>query len=150
MDELGFNYRLTDLQCALGINQLRKLPHWIARREAIADRYDRAFSELHQLRVPCRRPETTHGWHLYSIQLVSPVCRDDIFRALRAQNIGANVHYTPVYLHPFYRSKFGYQPGIYPAAERAANRILTLPIFPGMSDTDVDDVISAVRNSVAL
>lgn len=145
MVALGYNYRLSDLQCALAASQLRKLPGWVARRQEIASRYDSAFAEATAFRPLTVRPGVAHGYHLYVIRLRAGVDRGAFFTALRAQGIGANVHYAPVYLHPFYRGKFGTGPGLCPAAETAYGQILTLPVFPGMTDADVADVIAAVQ-----
>jgi perosamine synthetase len=138
MVELGFNYRLPDVACALATSQLAKLAGWIARRNAIAARYDRelpaAFAPLE------RRAGVVHGHHLYVVRLRLP--RADVFAALRAEGIGANVHYRPVYQHPFYAKRVV---ASCPEAERAYEEILSLPIFPRMTDADVDDVIAAAR-----
>ena len=142
---LGFNYRLSDLQCALAASQLRKLPAWVARRQEIAARYDAAFAGATVFRPLAVRPGVSHGYHLYVISLRAGVDRGAFFTDLRAQGIGANVHYAPVYLHPFYREKFGTVPGLCPAAESAYAQILTLPVFPRMTDADADDVIAAVQ-----
>jgi perosamine synthetase len=147
MVELGFNYRLSDIQCALGLSQLVKLPKWVARRRAIARRYDDAFAELCGV-TPLRvSAGVEHGFHLYVIQLDARYLSADrarIFAALRAENIGVNVHYLPVHLHPYYRETFATRPGLCPNTEAAYERIVSLPIFPAMSDADVDDVIEAV------
>lgn len=147
MVDLGYNYRLTDVQCALGMSQLRKLPGWVARRQAIAHRYDEAFAGVTWVSPLRRRPGVVHAYHLYVVQLELDrlrVGRAAVFAALRAEGIGVNVHYIPVHLHPFYRQQYGTGPGLCPAAEAAYERLLTLPIFPAMSDADVDDVIRAV------
>jgi perosamine synthetase len=142
---LGYNYRLSDLQCALGLSQLHKLPAWIARRQEIAGRYDAAFAGNAAFRPLVTRPDVIHGYHLYVIRLRESLDRAAFFGALRAANIGANVHYAPVYLHPFYREKFGHAPGLCPKAEAAYARILSLPIFPRLSDAEVEDVIAATQ-----
>jgi len=147
MVDLGFNYRLTDIQCALGISQLPKLPGWICRRQAIAQRYDGAFAHIPSVRPLAVRPEVSHAYHLYVIRLELErlqVDRAAVFSALRAEGIGVNVHYIPVHLHPYYRRTFGTAPGDCPVAEAAYERILSLPIFPTMTDEDSDDVIRAV------
>ncbi len=147
MVDLGFNYRLTDIQCALGISQLPKLPAWIRRRQAIARRYDEAFDHMPAVRPLAVRPEVSHAYHLYVIRLELDRLRVDraaVFSALRAEGIGVNVHYIPVHLHPYYRRTFGTAPGDCPVAEAAYERILSLPIFPAMTDEDADDVIRAV------
>jgi perosamine synthetase len=143
---LGFNYRLTDIACALGIQQLQKLESNVARRRKIAARYNAAFGNTPGVSVPKVRQDVNPTWHLYPIRLELEQLRagrDQIFRALRAENIGANVHYIPVHFHPYYRDRFGYKEGAYPVAERAYERLISLPMFHGMRDQDVDDVIRA-------
>jgi len=147
MVELGYNYRMTDFQCALGLSQLSKLPAWIARRREVARAYDRAFAGLPEVRPLRVRPEVGHAYHLYMVQLQLErlkVDRARIFSALRAEGIGVNVHYIPVHLHPFYRRRFGTGPGLCPVAEAAYGQLLSLPMFPHMNDHDVDDVVQSV------
>jgi perosamine synthetase len=147
MVELGHNYRLSDLQCALGLSQLERLAAWIARRRAIACRYDEAFHHLAGIRPVTTRPGAESAHHLYVVRLDLTYLRADrgkIFAALRAEGIGANVHYLPVHLHPFYRCRFGLGIGHCPNAEAAYETILSLPLFPAMEDQDVEDVIEAV------
>jgi len=151
MVDLGFNYRLTDFQCALGISQLRKLPAGLARRREIARRYQAAFADEPLVRPLAQAAGRTHAWHLYVARLdleAGDVDRGTVFCALRADGIGVNVHYVPVHLHPFYRARFGTRAGLCPAAEAAYERILSLPMFPGLSDDDVDCVVAAVRKAV--
>jgi perosamine synthetase len=148
MVDLGYNYRLTDFQCALGISQLRKLPAWVARRQAIARQYDAAFAALPAVQPLTVRGDVSHAYHLYVVcfDLDSlNAARTDIFAALRAEGIGVNVHYIPVHLHPFYRHHFGTAPGLCPVAEAAYEAIVSLPMFPQMSDADVADVVAAVE-----
>lgn len=156
MVDLGYNYRLSDIQCALGISQLEKLPESIARRQAIAQRYDEAFAGLpalggivHPLAVG---RHVSHAYHLYVVLLeleALTVDRAAVFRALRAEGIGVNVHYLPVHLHPYYQNRYGTRPGLCPVAEAAYPRLLSLPMFPAMSDEDVTDVIGAVEKVVS-
>jgi perosamine synthetase len=149
MTDIGYNFRLSDLQCALGIRQLAKFPAMLARRQALATQYDARLAE-HPLLTPLqRRPQATHGFHLYAVQLPSGVDRGEVFRRFRAEGIGVNVHYLPVYLHPFYREKFGYEPGLCPVAEQAYSRLLSLPIFPSMTEDDLEDVIRAADKIAA-
>lgn len=151
MVDLGYNYRLTDIQCALGLSQLKKAPAWLGRRRAIAQLYDQAFADLAAVQPLHTRPDALHAYHLYPIQLVLERLRTDrgtVFAALRAENIGVNVHYIPVHLHPFYRDKFGTGHGMCPVAEAAYERLITLPLFPGMTDADATDVIQAVKKVV--
>lgn len=148
MVDLGFNYRLSDLQCALGLSQLAKLPAWIERRQEIASQYDEAFANLPLVRPLAVRSEASHAYHLYVVRLDLPrlkVGRSTIFRALRAEGIGVNVHYIPVHLHPFYRRRFKTREGLCPRAEAAYESILSLPIFPRLSRTDVEAVVSAMN-----
>jgi perosamine synthetase len=147
MTDLGYNYRLTDIQCALALSQLAKLSGWVARRQELARRYDAAFADLSGAQPLHSLPERTHAYHLYVLRLDTVrlrASRADIFAALRAEGIGVNVHYIPVHLHPFYRQHFGTVPGLCPAAEAAYEEVVSLPIFPRMSDADANDVIAAV------
>ncbi len=148
MVELGYNYRITDIQCALGRSQLAKLPQWVARRQAIARQYDAAFAEIPGVTPLAVRPDCEHAYHLYVVRFDPQQVghtRAEIFTALRGANIGVNVHYVPVHLHPYYREHFGTAAGQCPVAEAAYEQILSLPMFAGMSDDDVEDVIAVIR-----
>jgi perosamine synthetase len=148
---LGFNYRLTDVACALGISQLKKLEANVSRRREVATRYLSEFRGLPEISLLAARNDVKPAWHLYPILLNLEKIRaprGEIFRALRAENIGVNVHYIPVHLHPYYRERFGYHAGDYPIAENAYERLISLPMFHGMTDQDVEDVIHAVRKVV--
>lgn len=148
MVDLGYNYRLTDIQCALGLSQLRKLRSWIERRQAIARQYAEAFAGMPAVRPLQTRPDVSHAYHLYVVALDPDrvrVKRDAVFAALRAEGIGVNVHYIPAHLHPFYQKRSGVRSGICPVAEAAYERIVSLPIFPAMTDRDTKDVIAAVH-----
>lgn len=148
---LGFNYRLTDVACALGLSQLRKLEPNLARRRQIAQIYTAAFREMAGVMPPVVRADVNPAWHLYPVRFDPAQLKADrgrIFRALRAENIGVNVHYIPVHLHPYYRDQFGYRGGEYPVAEGAYERLISLPMFYGMSDEDVQDAIQAVEKVV--
>jgi perosamine synthetase len=146
---LGFNYRLTDIACALGISQLRSLEQNLERRRAIAAIYTEGLRDL-PLKVPRVRDEISAAWHLFPIRLKLAslsVDRTEIFRALRAENIGVNVHYIPVHFHPYYRERLPLtsKKGSYPVAENAYDELISLPMFHAMTEKDVDDVIRAVR-----
>jgi perosamine synthetase len=150
MVELGYNYRLTDFQCALGQSQLRKLPTWLARRREIATRYTEVFAAMPEVEPPTVLSDREPAWHLYVIRLNPDrlrAGRATVFKALRAEGIGVNVHYIPVPWHPYYQG-LGYTKGQWPAAEEAYGRILSLPIWPGMTDRDVEDVIASVRKVI--
>lgn len=144
---LGYNYRLTDIACALGLSQLRKLDSNLKRRREIARRYTETLQSQPALVTPTVRNDVNPAWHFYPIRLELEklkVKRDAVFRALLAEGIGVNVHYIPVHLHPYYKEHFGYRGGEYPVAEDAYERLITLPLFPAMTDSDVEDVIEAV------
>lgn len=150
MVELGFNYRLTDFQSALGLSQLIKLEGWVVRRREIAARYTTAFASLPEIEMPAVLPDRESAWHLYVIRLnldCLQVGRAEVFKSLRAENIGVNVHYIPVPWHPYYQA-LGYKKGEWPVAESAYERMISLPIFPAMTDGDVEDVIAAVMKVV--
>jgi perosamine synthetase len=148
---LGFNYRLPDIACALGLAQLGKMTTSLARRREIAARYNAAFRQMSEIRLPKLGDSADSAWHLYTIR-IDPgrlsAGRDEILRALRAENIGANVHYPPVHLHSYYRDHFGFRGGEYPIAEEASSRLISLPMFHGMTDIDVENVIEAVAKVI--
>ncbi|MEW6386293.1 MAG: UDP-4-amino-4,6-dideoxy-N-acetyl-beta-L-altrosamine transaminase [Thermodesulfobacteriota bacterium] len=151
MVDLGYNYRLSDLQCALGLSQLKKLPQWLRQRQAIAQRYNEIFLQIPEIMVPRLRPQASHAYHLYVIMLSLErlkASRREIFQTLRAAGIGVNVHYLPVHLHPFYQQRFHTGPGDCPAAEWCYERLLTLPLFPALSPAEVEGVIMAVINTL--
>jgi perosamine synthetase len=152
MVDLGYNYRITDIQCALGLSQLRKLAAWVKRRQEIAQRYNSAFAEIPAVQPLGVRAEVSHAYHLYVIRLdltKLQATRGHIFAALRAEGIGVNIHYIPVHLHPFYRERFSTKPGMCPVAEAAYERVISLPIFPQMTDADLDDVIEAMHKVIS-
>lgn len=143
----GFKYNLTDLQAALGLHQLRRLEVFHARRLEIVRRYDEALGALGCIELPPRTSDADHAWHLYVIRL--RLDQLDIDRAafideLKALNISTSVHFIPVHLHPYYRDRYGFKPEDFPVALREYERIISLPLFPRMSDDDVEDVIAAV------
>jgi len=148
MVELGYNYRLTDIGCALGLSQMKKLDENLFRRRKIADLYNAGLKDVTGLILPAVKNDVIPAWHLYPIRF-NPTKfragRKEIFAALRAENIGVNVHYIPVHTHPYYRRSFGYESGEYPVAETAYETLISLPMFHAMSDEDGQDVIQAVE-----
>jgi perosamine synthetase len=143
MIELGYNYRLPDVQCALGIAQLTRLPKWVRARQKVAAWYAEALTGIAHV-TPLRvHGDRTNAHHLYVVKLDPAIGRKRAFEQLRAQGIGANVHYGPVYLHSFYRAR-GFGPGYCPVAEQVYEQILTLPMFPAMTQADVQRVASAL------
>ncbi len=148
--DLGYNYRITDIQCALILSQMDKLSQFAVRRREIVKRYDAAFSQIPQLSVQQEIPESDTTRHLYILRLrpeMLTIDRKGFFEAMAAENICCNVHYIPVYWHPYYE-KLGYQKGLCPNAEKLYEEMMSLPLYYSLTDQDVDDVIRAVRKLV--
>ena len=145
----GYKYNMTDLQASMGIHQLRKQERFLTIRERHARTYDAAFDRMDGVRRQSRDAEqgTRHALHLYAL-ILDPrqfrVDRDRIVEALRAENIGAAIHYNALHTHPYYRNRFGYRPSDFPVAAAIGENILSLPLTPGMSDADAEDVVEAV------
>jgi perosamine synthetase len=151
MVELGYNYRLTDFQSALGLSQLAKMPGSLARRRALADRYAAGFASASRLRLQDVPDHSRHAWHLYPVRVVGRqggADRQAVFNQLRAAGIGVNVHYLPVYLHSYYRS-LGYPEGLCPVAEAAYDELLSLPMWAGLTDSAQDRVVSELVSQVS-
>jgi UDP-4-amino-4,6-dideoxy-N-acetyl-beta-L-altrosamine transaminase len=142
MQNLGFNYRITDFQCALGISQMDKLDSFVQRRREIAAEYDRAFQESEEIIKPSELAGCRSSYHLYPIQFKT-LNRNEVFTALRAKGIGVNVHYIPVHLQPYYRKTFGYRTGDFPVAELYFNSCISLPVHQGMTDDEISYVIDS-------
>jgi len=148
MIDLGFNYRITDLQCALGIEQLKKLPAWLDRRNEIADQYNKAFADFSFINPLVVENNLRHAYHLYVVKIDFERLgkdRKEVFTALRNNGIGANVHYIPVHMHPYYKKTFNYQSGDCPVAQSAYEQILSLPMYSALSDEQVKRVIDCCR-----
>lgn len=147
----GFKYNMTDIQASLGTWQLRKLAGFQKRRREIVQLYDEAFAENQALERPVERDCVEHAWHLYVLRLRLDqlvIGRNEFIQELNARNIGVSVHFIPVHLHPYYRDKYQYHPDDFPVAYESYERMLTLPLHPGLSDRDVADVIEAVCDVV--
>ncbi len=147
----GFKCNMTDIQAALGLHQLARLEVMNLRRAEIAARYDEALSDLAELRLPARRPGIRHAWHLYPIRLRLDrltVDRAAFIEHLRAEGIGASVHFIPLHRQPYYRDRFGLRPADLPVADAAYHELVSLPLYPRMQDQDVEDVIEAVGRVV--
>jgi len=147
MTDLGFNYRITDIQCALGISQMKKLPSFLARRREIAAEYDSAFAGSKAVRPLAVRNHNNHAYHLYVVR-VAPERRAEIFSGLRDAGIGVNVHYIPVHLHPYYQQNLGTGTGLCPVAEAAYEQIISLPMWPGMGGEEVAGVLEGVTTTL--
>jgi UDP-4-amino-4,6-dideoxy-N-acetyl-beta-L-altrosamine transaminase len=152
MQTLGYNYRMTDLQAALGCSQLDKLDRFVARRREIAARYNEAFSNIPGLITPFQHPKANSSWHLYTLrwdERIFPEGRNRAFKELRIRNIGVHVHYIPIYRQPYYK-RLGYTSQDCPNAESYYRTAMTLPVYPAMTDEDVADVIRAIQKTAAL
>jgi perosamine synthetase len=152
MQDLGYNYRLTDIQSALGLSQLKRLDQFISRRREIVSAYNAAFAGLDWLRPPALRSPAdaaTTSWHLYTVQMDFAALgrsRTEVMAELREAGVGSQVLYIPVHLQPWYRERFGYAPGKCPVAEDFYSRALSLPLYPSMTDADIEHVIAVVSS----
>lgn len=146
MQELGYNFRITDIQCALGISQMKKLEKFLGERRLLATKYDREFSDVNWLQTP-PRPSSggRHAYHLYPLLLAGNIDRTELFTWLREHDIGVQVHYIPVHLQPYYRRRFGHKLGDFPQAENFYNREISLPLFPGLTPEQQEYVIEIVK-----
>jgi dTDP-4-amino-4,6-dideoxygalactose transaminase len=145
--ELGFNYRMTDMQAALGLSQLKRLDEFVARRQQLVDRYNQALSNL-PLVLPYQHPDVYSAFHLYVIRLklnAMKINRRQVFEELRASGIGVNVHYIPVHTQPYFRT-LGFNAGDFPEAEKYYKNAISLPMFPELSEKDQDYVIDTLRD----
>jgi dTDP-4-amino-4,6-dideoxygalactose transaminase len=150
--EAGFKYNLTDLQSAIGLVQLARCDALKRARERIAQRYSAAFSSCEDLVIPTIRENRSTSWHLYVLRLCPGtlnIDRNEFIEALHHRGVACSVHFIPLHLQPYYRRAYGYRPGDFPRAEREYHRCLSLPIYPGMTDIEIDHVISAVLNTAA-
>lgn len=148
--ELGFNYRLTDIGAALGVSQLKKLDKFIERRREIANIYNEAFKDIEEIEIPIEYDYAKSGYHIYVIKLkLEKLCktRKEIFMELENNNIGVNVHYVPVYYHPYYK-ELGYDKGLCKVAEQFYERIITLPLHPSITNEEIKYIISKVKEVI--
>ena len=151
MTDLGYNYRITDFQCALGISQLQKLPRFLERRRKIAKHYDKAFASIPAIAPLAVNANVLHAYHLYVVKInfkTLSIDRTTLFTSLRKKGIAVNVHYIPVHLHPFYRKKYHTGLGLCPVAEAAYEQIISLPMFPGITDEDIDYVLKFMKEII--
>lgn len=142
--DLGYNYRITDIQCALGCSQMKKLDRFLARRKELVAHYNEAFADCSNIVTPYQLPDTESGWHLYIVQ-VKNCDRKQVFEALREKGIGVNVHYIPVYMHPYYQ-EHGYKDVHCANAEEIYSHIISLPLYPGLTDEQQDYVIDTLKS----
>jgi len=148
MHNLGYNYRITDFQCALGISQLKKLDKFIKRRREIAKIYNQEFESIDEITIPYEKYNVKSAYHLYVVQFDLKVDKKTLFNLFRKENIGVQVHYIPIHLQPFYQHLYNFQKGDFPIAENYYKKALTLPLFPKMNDVDVENVIDVVKKII--
>lgn len=144
----GYKYNMTDIQASLGLHQLRKLTQFQKRREEIAKTYNEALTELDAIEIPSVMPGVKHAWHLYVIKIIPErlkIDRNQFIELLKEENIGTSVHFIPVHLHPYYRETFGFKKGDFPITEEAYEHVISLPLYPKMSDENVEHVIETVK-----
>ncbi len=150
--QAGYKYNMTDIAAALGLHQLQRCLEMQQRRESIMEQYNAAFEGMPELELPPRQSYSQSAWHLYMLRLnldTLKIDRNTFLDLLKAANIGFSVHYIPLHMHPFYRERFDYRPDSFPQAALNYRRVFTLPLYPAMSDQDVQDVIEAVQTIVA-
>ncbi|MBU0742295.1 DegT/DnrJ/EryC1/StrS aminotransferase family protein [bacterium] len=143
----GFKYNMTDIQAAIGLRQLERLAAMHARRREIVRLYDAAFAPMGAFDLPVERDEVEHAWHLYPLRIrpgALKISRDEMIEELRARNIGTSVHFIPVHTFTYYREKYGYRAGDFPVAYGESERLISMPLHPGLGDGDVGDVVGAV------
>ncbi|MEK7706308.1 MAG: DegT/DnrJ/EryC1/StrS family aminotransferase [Myxococcota bacterium] len=144
----GFKYNLTDVAAAIGIHQLRRADDLWAERRAVVERYQRALGDLDAIELPREAPNRQHAWHLFPVRLrvgAWKIDRAQVIDELKARGISTSVHWMPLHLHPYYRDAFGYRPGLFPVAESIWPRLISLPIFPGMREDEIDAVVAGLR-----
>ena len=146
MVELGRNYRMTDIQAALGVSQLKKIDGFIKRRNGLANLYEELIGDIPWLETPQCCGDITHGWHIYTV-LLSKIKRNDLYRYLHQNNIGANVHYVPIYRFTYYQKHFPINPQTFPVTEDVFDHIITLPLYPAMTEGDLEYVSDILRKA---
>lgn len=149
--DLGYNYRIADINCALGRSQLSKQPDWVIARREIADRYTEAFRDIEGLAVQSEPEGRRSAWHLYPVRITgadAASIRREVYARMRAESIGVNVHYRPVYLNTYYR-QLGYSEGLCPVAEDVYAGLLSLPMWPGLDESSQERVIASLRSALA-
>lgn len=147
VEEEGYNYNFTDIQASLGISQLERAGKFKERRQEIFDKYTEALKDIEGIEPPEVKEDADPFWHIYTVKITEdfPVSRKKFFNAMQKENIGVQVHYVPLHYHPFFQENYGYEKGGFPETEEVYSQIVTLPMYPDMSDSDVEDVVEAVR-----
>jgi len=152
MHELGYNYRITDFQCALGSSQLKKLDQFVNKRCGIAKKYDESFSNVYNLKIPETHNSVNHSYHLYPLSIdfeKTAITKPEFFQKMKESGINLQVHYIPVHLQPFYQNNYGFKPGDFPVSENFYKQEVSLPIYPGLSNEDVSLVVSNIMENIS-
>lgn len=150
--ELGFNYRMTDIQAALGLSQLQRLDEFVGVRQSIAKKYNAALAFL-PVTIPWQDPDSYSSFHLYVIQLKTDEIKKtrlEVFEGMRALGIGVNIHYIPIYHQPFFQERYGFEPGYCPVAEAYYEQAISLPMYPALTDEDFNYVISSLQRALGI
>jgi dTDP-4-amino-4,6-dideoxygalactose transaminase len=153
MTELGFNYRITDVQCALGISQLSKLDRFLRERRLIATLYDKAFADDQRFTIPAVRQHSLHAYHLYPLVINtvgSNISKAEMFDRLRDKGIVCQVHFIPVHSHPYYENRYGFKTGDFPIAEEFYRREVSIPMYPDLTSDDVEYISSSIKSVVEM
>ena len=153
MHEIGYNYRITDFQCALGSNQLNKLDQFVQKRRIIANKYDKAFSNINELQIPVNNNGVNHAYHLYPLQIDFDnleINKVDFFYKMKDAGINLQVHYIPIHLQPYYIKNYGFHSNDFPVSENFYKKEISLPIYPGLLDSDIELVINNILKFVSI
>lgn len=151
MTELGYNYRITDIQAALGVSQFRKIKQFIKKRRKIVDYYNKSFADIGELVTPLEKENVFAAWHLYplrfNLQKLNKT-KKQVYNFLRERGLGVQVHYIPIHLHPYYRKNLGYKRGDFPVAEKFYEEEISLPLFPSLKKSEIEYVVKTVKNLI--
>jgi len=148
---LGFKYNMTDLQASMGLHQLKKFEDMQERRYDIVERYNKSFKKIDEIKIPYVKENMKHAWHIYSMQIKNEflkIDRDEFIEALKSENIRTSVHFIPIHMHSYYKKKYGYDPEDFPISKKVYEGDISLPLYPMMTDLDVDDVINGVKKLI--
>ena len=152
MCEVGYNYRITDFQCALGSSQLKKLDRFVERRREIARFYDKALSPVDFIKIPESNSSVDHAYHLYPLQIdfvKTDVIKSELFKKMKEFDINLQVHYIPVHLQPFYQRNYGFKSGDFPVSENFYHQELSLPIYPDLSNDQISMVVNRLLENIS-
>ena len=147
MVTLGRNYRITDIQAALGVSQAKKIDFFVQKRKKLSQLYNDLLQDISQIEIPVTLENVTHAWHIYTI-LLKGIKRDAVFSYLKSHNIGANLHYIPTYHFSYYQKYHPQNPAQFPVTEEVFKHILTLPLYPDLQEEDVRFIVETLKNAI--